>query len=119
MPTVPGKAGKRFHFYTAPTPNRPGTGGGKAGVWTYPPVVQNTGHPTAKPLPMVEDWVRLFTNASETVFDPFAGSGTTLIAAANENRKAVGVELEERYCELIAKRLSNQTMALDFGGDAS
>lgn len=89
-------------------------GGGKAGVWTYP-VVQNTGHPTSKPLPMVEDWVRLFTNVGDTVLDPFAGSGTTLIAAANENRKAIGVELDERYCELIAKRLSNQTMALDFG----
>ncbi|QHB37291.1 methyltransferase [Gordonia phage Gudmit] len=89
-------------------------GGGKAGVWTHP-VVQNTGHPTSKPLPMVEDWVRLFTNPGETVFDPFAGSGTTLIAAANENRRAIGVELEERYCELIAKRLSNQTMTLNFG----
>lgn len=89
-------------------------GGGKAGVWSYP-VQQNMGHPTVKPLSMVQDWVRLFTDAEDLILDPFAGSGTTLIAAANERRKAIGVELEERYCELIAKRLSNQTMTLDFG----
>jgi site-specific DNA-methyltransferase (adenine-specific) len=90
-------------------------GGGKAGVWTHP-VVQNAGHPTAKPLPMVGDWVRLFTDSGDTVFDPFAGSGTTLRAAVDNGRKAVGCELDERYCELIVKRLAQG--ALDFGGAA-
>ena len=90
-------------------------GGGKAGVWSTP-VAQNEGHPTAKPLAMVRDWVRLFTNPGDLVLDPFAGSGTTLRAALDEGRRAIGVELEERYCEVIAKRLAQDV--LDFGEGA-
>ncbi|CDZ88965.1 DNA-methyltransferase [Rhodococcus ruber] len=87
-------------------------GGGRSGVWTFP-VVQNAGHPTSKPLGMVSEWVRLFTDPGGTVFDPFAGSGTTLRAAKNTGRRAIGVELEERYCEIIAQRCSQEV--LDFG----
>jgi site-specific DNA-methyltransferase (adenine-specific) len=84
-------------------------GGGRAGVWTSR-VAQNEGHPTAKPLSMVSDWVRLFSNPGDTILDPFAGSGTTLRAAKNEGRKAIGVELDERYCEVIAKRLAQDVL---------
>lgn len=72
------------------------------------------GHPTAKPLPMVQDMIRKFSNRGDTVLDPFAGSGTTLRAAVNEGRKAIGIELDERYCEVIAKRLAQGV--LDFEG---
>jgi site-specific DNA-methyltransferase (adenine-specific) len=89
-------------------------GGGQAGVW-FNRVAQNEGHPTSKPLPMVADWVRLFSDPGDLILDPFAGSGTTLRAAKDEGRKAIGVELEERYCEVIAKRLSQDTL---FGGVA-
>lgn len=88
-------------------------GGGLHGNY-YLDVDRKQGHPTAKPLPMVQDWVRKFTNRGDTVLDPFAGSGTTLRAAVNEGRKAIGVELDERYCEIIAKRLDQY--ALDLGG---
>lgn len=87
-------------------------GGGKAGNYTLP-LAQQTGHPTAKPLSMVADWVRLFTEPGDLVLDPFAGSGTTLRAAKDEGRKAIGVELEERYCEIAAQRLSQDVLDLE------
>lgn len=90
-------------------------GGGKHGNYILP-TIQNEGHPTSKPLPMVSEWVRHFTNHGDTVLDPFAGSGTTLRAAVDNGRKAIGVEIDEAYCELIAKRLSQG--ALDLFGAA-
>jgi site-specific DNA-methyltransferase (adenine-specific) len=65
-------------------------------------------HPTQKPLALMAWCIRFLP--SGVVADPFAGSGTTLRAAKDEGRKAIGVELDERYCEIAAKRLAQDTL---------
>jgi site-specific DNA-methyltransferase (adenine-specific) len=70
-------------------------------------------HPTPKPVGLMTALLRHVPD-SWVIADPFAGSGPTLMAARNLGRQAIGVELEEKYCELIANRLSQD--AFDFGG---
>ena len=67
-------------------------------------------HPTQKPVDLMR-WVVGKTTAP-TILDPYAGSGSTLVAAKSLNRKAIGVECVERYCEVAAKRLSQEVLGL-------
>jgi site-specific DNA-methyltransferase (adenine-specific) len=83
-------------------------GGGQHGNYVSN-LAAPTGHPTPKPLIMVSSFIERFSNPNEIVLDPFAGGGTTLLAARNLGRKVVGIEIDEKWCELIAKRLSQQT----------
>lgn len=71
-------------------------------------------HPTEKPEGLMR-WsiVRSTASESDIILDPFMGSGTTLVAAKNLGRTACGIEIEERYCEIAAKRLSQEVF--DFG----
>lgn len=73
---------------------------------TYPNDANQINHPCAKPMKMWR-WLTNRSSASDdTILDPFMGSGTTLRAAKDLGRKAIGIELEEKYCEIAAKRLS-------------
>lgn len=76
--------------------------------------VMRAGHPTPKPVGLME--LLIDRCPPGVIADPFAGSGATLIAAKNLRRQVVGVELEERYCEIIAKRCAQDVF--DFGSVA-
>jgi site-specific DNA-methyltransferase (adenine-specific) len=94
---------------------RPKWAGGGAHGNFVTPLPPPEGHPTAKPLPMVAQWVRWFTNPGDTILDTFAGSGTVLRAAKDEGRRALGCDSDARCCGLSARRLGQDTL---FGGAA-
>ena len=65
----------------------------------------NYGHPCPKPLGWAEWLIQRASREGEIVLDPFMGSGTTLVAAKKNKRRAIGVDISEKYCEIAAKRL--------------
>lgn len=75
-------------------------------------VSEDLGHPTVKPLSWMTWAAGLGSRPGERILDPFMGSGTTLRAAKDLGRKAIGIEIEERYCEIAASRLSQEVLAL-------
>ena len=66
-------------------------------------------HPTQKPLALMK-WCIGFADDPQTILDPFAGSGTTLRAAMDLGRKAIGIEISEKYCEIAARRLEQRNL---------
>lgn len=94
-------------------------GGGRHGVFTINKAegVGANEHPTQKPTRLMRELVRLFTDRAELILDPFMGSGTTLVAAKNLGRKAIGIEIEEKYCEIAAERLRQRVMQFTGGNN--
>ena len=75
-----------------------------ARLFRYSPTQMRKVHKTQKPLPLMRWCLGLVPDAT-TILDPFMGSGTTLVAAKLEGRKAIGIEISEKYCEIAAERL--------------
>lgn len=71
------------------------------------------GHPCPKPMGTARWLVNKASLPGETILDPFMGSGTTLRAAKDLGRKAIGIEIEEKYCEIAAKRLQQEVLPLE------
>jgi site-specific DNA-methyltransferase (adenine-specific) len=118
MPQMTGdRPGVGFEPCTIVHSNQPmkWNGGGHLATWTHG--VSRNGHrpdhPCPKPLELIKELIGLFTDRAETILDPFVGSGTTLRAAKDLGRKAIGIEIEEKYCEIAANRLSQGVF--DFG----
>ena len=78
------------------------------------PLTNEKIHPCQMPTELAIRAIMFSSKESDAVVDPFAGTGTTLLAAKMLHRKALGIEIEEKYCEISAKRCSQQVF--DFGG---
>ena len=70
-------------------------------------------HPTQKPVALMRWCIEKWSKPGGLVTDPYMGSGPTLQAAKETHRRAIGIEIEERYCEIAAQRLSQEV--LDYG----
>ena len=84
------------------------------GLWTFPgESKKRIGHPAPFPLELPKRCIKLFSYVGDIVLDPFLGSGTTAIAAYKLRRKAIGVEIDEKYFDLAIKRISRECCTLE------
>ncbi len=72
-----------------------------------------TGHPSQKPQKVITKLIVDCSKQGETILDPFLGSGTTAYCAKKLNRRCIGIEIEEKYCEIAAKRCSQGVFNLE------
>jgi hypothetical protein len=89
-------------------------GGGRQAVWTHNIVkgAARPDHPCPKPEALMCELVQQFTDPGELILDPFAGSGTTLLAAKRLGRRAIGIEINEQFAETAARRLQQGSLGL-------
>lgn len=85
-------------------------GGGKAAVFRQGATNTRALWPTEKPIALVREFLSLFAESGDVILDPFIGSGTTLVAAKDAGHHAIGIDLEERACEIAAKRLAQEVL---------
>ena len=80
------------------------------GMWTFSGQKKKEagGHPAAFPIELPRRCIKLFSYVGDTVLDPFLGSGTTLIAASQNSRKGVGVEISQEYCQISENRITQK-----------
>ena len=83
-------------------------------VWQIPAEsAKRVGHPAPFPVDLAARVIQLYSYVDDVVLDPFAGSGTTCVAAAQRRRHYVGYELAETYCELARRRIANEGNVMD------
>ena len=88
------------------------------GIWTFNgESKKKIGHPAPFPKELPLRCIKLFSFERDVVFDPFAGSGTTLIQASNLNRIGIGLEIDNNYCNLAKKRIMKETNILEFNNE--
>ena len=104
----PGQPGEGIAIMHGPSKKK-WNGKGRHGFWEYP-IVCGGPHPTTKPLALMIALVQDFTQPGQVILDPYMGSGTTLRACKDMGRKAIGIEMEEKYCEMAAKRMSQEVL---------
>lgn len=87
-------------------------GGGHPAVWNYgrSKGTERPDHPCPKPLPLMRELIEQFTDPDDLILDPFMGSGTTLRAAKDLGRRAIGIEINENYCEIAVKRMAQEVL---------
>ncbi len=67
-------------------------------------------HPSQKPINLIKKLIQNFSEESQTIYDPFLGSGTTALAAKHLKRNFIGIEISEKYCEIAKKRLAQDLL---------
>jgi hypothetical protein len=103
-----GMTGDVGYLFGEPPPSRPGQRVIPGRMIDADSRGQQNAHPCPRKIAHVQWLVKWWTALDDVVLDPFAGSGTTLEAAREAGRRAIGIEIEERYCEIVAKRLSQK-----------
>lgn len=91
--------------------------GRRTNCWTYNTAINKTEHPAVFPEKLARDLIISWSNKDDIVFDPFAGSGTVPKEAEKLHRKWIGIEISEKYCGIIKKRLYNTEPTFEFNGD--
>jgi site-specific DNA-methyltransferase (adenine-specific) len=92
--------------------NPPGAGQHRPTVIQTSALAEDNGHPCPKPLEWLLWLVRIGSREGDLILDPFAGSGTTAVAAKKLGRRCIAVEIEEKYCEIAARRIQEASMPL-------
>lgn len=86
----------------------------RGNIWSMPTVkgVRKDNHPAPFPEPLARDHILSWSNPGDTIFDPFLGSGTTLVAAINTGRNAIGIERDPEYANIARERIEKSVAAV-------